>query len=359
MFRKLLVAVIFSCFMVSQSFGALYIGSKAAGMGGCGVSSLTGLSGVYYNPAALMAGGVGGFNSSIGTSYSNFDKLTSAIAGLTNISQFLVDNFGNDLSFSNTFYGFAGTNMNKVGMSFLPYGMISISKGAGALQGTFNGDFAYTGYLTLGTSFAVPHLPTGLHVGTNIKYTYDTNANITATALDPTADFDYSIGSGYGLDIGALTTFSIPAVTDLSVGIAARDIIGTITYDDKSIPFTFNNATGQITQGPEVTIATGRQETLKPTYLVGASGSISAIGVQAALDLEMQESNTITHFGVEIPLQMNTIFLRAGIASGNNVALTTIGTKIALPFTSFDFAYIIDSNDSTNNQVIVDFSTAI
>lgn len=345
--------------MVSQSFAQIYIGSKAAGMGGCGVASLTGLSGVYYNPASLMAGGIGGFNSSIGTSYSNFDKLASAIGGLTNISQFLVDNFDNDLTFSNTFYGFVGTNLNKIGMSFLPYGMISIGKPAGQLQGTFNGDFAYTGFFTVGTSFSVPHLPTDLHVGTNIKYTYDTNCDITANALDPTANFYYSTGSGYGLDIGALTTFSIPSVTDLSVGIAARDILGTITYDDKMIPFTFDNISGQITQGPEVTIATGRQETLKPTYLIGASGLIPTVGVQAALDLEVQESNTITHLGIEVPLQMNTIFLRAGIATGNNVALTTLGAKVGLPFTSFDFAYIIDGNDSTNSQIIVDFSTAI
>ena len=356
--RRLVLGLLLVILLVSISQAQLLIGSRSSGMGGTGVASARDQSAAYYNPAALMKMGKAGFMASAGVSYSGIDKLMSAASSSTDPAKFAADNFGTKLDVDGNINGLIGGSFNKVGITVLPALTLNVFKDANSLVANGGAAAGYTGILTLGYSFGLIGI-SSVDVGANLKYlggmlgTIIAGVNpVTGTAA---GEERYGSQSGFGLDVGALLTFDIPAVTSLSVGIAARDLAETITSSLKKKDLTQAAGSNTYTEGPEQDLGS-QSSTADSTYVLGVSGTIPVIGAVLAADLESGKNFSNTHFGLEYPLMANFLALRAGMASGNNLSLTTLGAKVGIPFFTLNLAYVINGKDSKASQIVLDLA---
>lgn len=360
--KKIIVVGLMVLLLASASQAQLLIGSRAAGMGGAGTAVVNDLAAAYYNPAGLMnnQARAAELKIALGASYSNPDKLLTAISGATDPAQFLQDNYSTNLDFGGSLNGVIGLNVRKIGISVIPMASANVNKAANSLAGTAAGIGNAAGVLTLGHSFGVPYVGT-LHLGVNSKYIYATNGAIVATAAGGTQT--WGVGTGMGFDIGALTTVSVPMVTDLNLAFVARDLNESATYKNKSQTAAPDPADPtKFVMGPTVDQA---DTTVAGTssYVLGASATIPVVGILTAVDFENVSAagnpQTNTHIGIEWPIFMNMLVLRAGTASGPNLQLTTYGAKINLPILGLDVAAVMDGKDTKNSSYVVDINIGI
>ncbi|MBI5700309.1 hypothetical protein HZC34_00470 [Candidatus Saganbacteria bacterium] len=358
--RLCLFLCLFLC-LSSLSSAQLLIGSRAAGMGGAGTAVVYDLASAYYNPAALMKSSIMAAETkiSLGGSYQNIDKLLATLGSLSNPSKFLADNYASAVDVNGSVSGVIGFNVRKIGISVIPMMSAAVTKTASSLAGSITGTGNAAGVLTLGGSYNFPGLPVGtLHLGTNIKYIYAANGSLTASALTGGTQLS-SIGSGFGVDVGALTTVSVPMVSDLSISLVARNLGQSTKYKNKSQSLTPSGTT--FVASPEVDLA-DTTATDTSTYVLGASATIPVVNMLIAVDLEnipVAGGGTNTHIGIEYPLLFNFLILRAGAASGAGLSLSTLGAKIGLPILTLDTASVTDNNNSKNNYVVVDIQIGL
>ncbi len=97
--KKLFVALLALSFCVSLAQAQQLIGGRAAGMGGAGVAATDDISAAYYNPAALMRSPAIAFETKVdlGAAYSDINTLSKVLADTSTPSQFLIDNYHNNL----------------------------------------------------------------------------------------------------------------------------------------------------------------------------------------------------------------------------------------------------------------------
>ena len=361
--RKLLMVSLFLGLMVSIAFAQALIGAKAAGMGGAGVANVTDLAAAYYNPAALMQSGVKAAEMKIalGAAYSQPDKLMEAISKTTDPAKLLLDNYSNNLSFTGNLNGVVGLNVKNIGLSILPFLRVDVNKPANSVGGSVSGIGRYNGVLTLGTSLSLPGFPFGsLALGLNAKTITAYKGSIIANAslADPQKSSGVKTidsGSGMGFDLGVLTSIDLPMVSNFRVGLALRDLATSIKYSPKTQNAYIDQTTGQITTDAEVPGA-DYTVTEDSSTVLGASAVIPGIGATLAGDIEMIKSDTNLHLGIEYPMLMGALLLRAGFASGPNLSLTTIGTKINLPIFTLDAALISNAKNPDLNSAVVDIN---
>ena len=362
--KKMAVVSLLFGLLVSMASAQMLIGSKAAGMGGAGVANVTDLAAVYYNPAALMESGAKAVEMKIalGAAYSKPDKLIESMGKATDPGKFLLDNYATDLNFSGRFDGIVGINVRKIGLSVLPVGTVSVSKPPLSTAGTVRANLMYGTILTLGTTQSIPMLPIGkIDFGVNIKSISDTIGGVVASAslANPTTEssgiFTQATGTGTGFDIGALASFDVPMVTNLKVGVVMRDLGETINYTNKSQTAHIDQVTGQATYEPESSLP-GSTVTVNGSTAIGASAVIPGVGATVAGDIEMTNPDTNIHMGVEYPMMLGMLVLRAGVASGPNLGLTTIGAKVNLPVLTLDVAMISNSKQSDLSSMVVDIN---
>ncbi len=375
--KKILVSVFLLSVIVSVSSAQVFIGSRQAGMGGTGVASAVGLNAVAYNPAGLMKGPSGEFLLSLGVANQGLDQIANSYSSATGPGQFMIDNYDNTLDASGSLSGILGFNLKHIGISLLlPSITATLSKDSGTLVGSFDNLGKAEAVLTLGRSFSIPGIPIGsLDVGANIKSVYASRGSITI-AGDPevgnptTTEATHWLGSGIGFDIGARTTIEIPMLADFSVGAALRNISQTIKYKPKTKSDTYTiTASGEtptFSEGAE--IEGPETEATYPTITtIGCAGTVPGIGLKIAVDIESTSggtgvlavaSDTVTHLGLEYPLLLNRLILRGGMASGQNVSMTTLGAKINIPFVTLEIANIIDNRNSKNTSYVADMGIA-
>ena len=378
--KRLLVVLFILSLLVSVSSAQVYIGSRQAGMGGTGVASAVGLNAVAFNPAGLMRGPSGEFLLSLGAASQGIDQIISSFGEVTDPAQFMVDNYGTNLDADGSVSGLLGLNVAHIGLSVLiPNISANLSKPANSLGGSVTAMANTAIVLTAGHTFTIPGVPiANLDVGANAKLlnsgfgrllipgTPAPSATVEATQI-------YATGSGYGFDIGARSNVEIPMLTDFSVGVALRDISQTVKYSPKSRT---DKYTGSATGG-EPTITKGTEsaeadvDVTYPTSLaIGCAGTIPGIGLKVAADVTSVSGGTnlagtgigtdysVTNIGFEYPLLLNTLILRAGLASSSDISLTTLGAKINIPFITLELATMIDGKNSKNTSYVVDAGVA-
>jgi hypothetical protein len=324
-------------------------------MGGAGVATARDMSLAYYNPAAILTTNTAGFMASAGVAYDGLDKLIAAAGAAADPAKFITDNYGNKILVNGNINGIIGGSINKIGISVLPTLMLNFDKQANTLN--INNASAGVGYavpLTIGHSFGLPGLPS-LNIGANIKYLGGMSGTINVAGLAGTKKV--SNITGFGLDVGALMVFDIPAVTSLSVGLVARDLGETINTTDQNWNLTVNPLTNNFTETAQPDTSSSKPQ--DPSYALGAAGTIPVIGLLAAADYETGNGFSNTHLGVEYPLLAGLAALRAGVASGTAISYTTFGAKVGIPFFTLNAAYVADGKNTKNNQIVFDFAGGI
>lgn len=352
--KKILLGLLVLSLMASVSSAQFLVGARAAGMGGVGVATCRDLSAAYYNPAAIMKTGAVGGMASVGVAYDGMDKIIAAAAGAADPAKFVSDNFANTIDLNGSIGGIFGLNINKIGISVLPALGLQLAKPAASLQASGMAGLNYNVPVTFGHTFGIPGLPS-IDVGANLKYVGQMGGFVTANALGAGTQ-TIANSTGFGLDLGALMTFNIPAVTELSVGLAIRDLAENLNTNTK---------TYTLTPGPSNTFTStlasdvNTSAAVNSSFALGVAGNIPVVGLLCAADLESGNGFTNTHIGVEYPILAGLAAIRAGLASGNALSLTTFGAKIGLPFFTLNAAMMMDGKNTKNNQIFVDLAGGV
>ncbi|MFA6549726.1 MAG: hypothetical protein WCT39_07380, partial [Candidatus Margulisiibacteriota bacterium] len=193
--------------------------------------------------------------------------------------------------------------------------------------------------------------------GINLKAINATYGTLNATATDTSTTHYMGNGTGTAFDIGLKTGVDVPFLASAAVGVTMRDLAGQINYKRKSDTYYFN-PTQTVTKGATSDLA-DKSVPLDSSTAFGIAGEISAIKLGVAADIEMSKTDTITHIGLEYPLFMNILTLRAGLASGNSVSKTTLGAKINLPILVIEAASIMDAKNSSFTGWVADIALGI
>jgi hypothetical protein len=362
---KKISILFFTCLIslsVSTSSFALVMvpaGVRSAGMGGCGVAISKGIVSSAYNPAGILEGG--NFETRLGggvvsKGYSDMMELQGQLSDTSSVPESF---FKNELDINSTAAGIVGISVAKVGLSVIPTAYVLASKAEMSSDTIFGGAADAAVALTFGQSYTTPFLPIGtLGLGANIKLVTDMAGGF--ESVNTSGHSLASIGSGVGLDIGALGKVEIPALTTLTVGAVIRDMFETINYTDKGVGYTVNIADGSVTENAGTDVDETRSELMPTTIGLGASATVPAFGTLLTSDMIMisgRDGDSTMHFGFEQPLLLNVLFLRGGWATGKNPfgPYSTVGLGINLGV-NIDLAYISDGKSSKDNAMAIEIS---
>lgn len=357
--KKLTLILIFLSLCVSLAGAQQLIGGRASGMGGAGVAATDDISAAYYNPAALMRSNplLGDLKIDLGAAYTDLTTLSNSLTGAAEPAKFLMNNYSNSLAFNGRLNGVIGLNLRKIGLSVVPQFTAVINKPANSVAGTFEASGAYLPTVTLGTTFSVPYLPAALDVGVNVKQIMPVLGSLTTTGTASNASGTQTIGTGSGLgyDVGLLTSFNVPFISKVAVGAVMRNISASYTRTDKQRTAHINQTTGQVTYDAETTLP-DKNFSVDSSTAVGAYATIPVVGVGVAADIEMTKTDTNTHFGLEYPMLFGLLVVRAGVASGPNLSLTTAGAELNLKAIKIAFTSVADAKNTGLTTQVADIT---
>ncbi|MFA4844129.1 MAG: hypothetical protein WC632_04170 [Candidatus Margulisiibacteriota bacterium] len=359
--KKAISVFMFLLLCVSLSQAQMLIGGRAAGMGGAGVASTDDISAAYYNPAALMRSEVllTDIKVDLGASYSDLTSLSNALTNASSPAKFMLDNYASNLNFNGNLSGLVGINLRKIGLSVIPIFSAQVAKPANSFNGYVIAGGHYDGVLTLGSTFSVPYLPAALDVGVNLKSLNGVAGQITAVAGTPpttgSGNQDYGTGSGTGFDLGVLTSFDVPFVSKVAVGATMRNLSSSYTLKMTRQVATMDATAGTTTLGPVQNLP-DQIVNLDSSTAIGAYATIPVVGVGVAADIEITKTDTNTHLGLEYPLLFGVIVLRAGLASGPNLSLTTVGAEVNLKILRLGLVTIADAKNTGLTNTVADIT---
>ena len=351
--------------LVSSALALIPVGARNAGMGGCGAAISNDLTSAYYNPAGLMRSKMVEGRLGLATNPTGMTEIQEIFSSMSSPADFMSDKFDDEIDALGTLSGIVGVSFSKIGLSIIPQFLLSANKEADSASGLAMGNGGVTAAITAGTSFNVPGLPFAtLDVGANIKSINYMGASVLAApvALTYEGTSMTSVGNGVGLDVGILMDIDIPMVTKLTVGAVIRDMFETINYTNKTSSVVYD-ADGNITE--DYDLGDDEESSVMPTTtVIGVAGTVPGFGtlltsdmvVKAGQDHNGDPNVNDFRFGIEQPLMMGMLNLRAGWATGPEAA-TTIGFGFGAGV-NVDFAYVIDGKEAKANSAVLEVSGA-
>ena len=362
--KKIFTSLIVLIFLSQAAFAQIYagVGARAAAMGGAGVAVVDDITSAYYNPAGLMRSN-GHFEGLVGYggAQQGLTDLINSISTAGDPVTYMQDNFDNEIDVSGAGSGIAGFAVNKIGVSLIPNLFLSANKPKSSAVGSLVAAGGGTLVITAGTTLPTSGLPfTSIDIGANVKYVASGTGSYAGYVFPgPTviSTTEVSYGTGFGFDVGARADVTLP-ITTLTIGVAWKDLLETINYTNKIKTQSWTGGTpSTLFELPETTSSA----TIPSTFVVGAAGTVPGIDTLITGDMEMvggSGGTTNFRFGVEQPLALKFLVLRAGYASGEDLAMTTLGAGFHFGM-NIDLAYAIDNNDSKNNSIFIDGSFAL
>ena len=349
-----LALAMFSSVAFALQPGALPYGvsAKYAAMGGAGSAMVDDITSAYYNPAGIVKAQKVSLKIGAGTALDGLDKLTTALGGLNNPSKYFIDNLSNDVNINGGINAFIGFTVAKVGISLLPIAHLQINKAATDTTGNVYGSGNFEGALTFGYGVAVPVLGS-MNIGANLKYLnkIDAAGNVAIGGVTNTID----TYTGTAFDLGVQANIDAIPMMPLKGALVIKDIAANLSGNEEK--------TVTLTGGTPATTTTALGNITNPsTITIGVAGNIPVVGVKVAIDLDNVSGGTaavsysVTHIGLEYPVAMGLVNLRAGTISGgpsgSPINMTTYGAGIL--GNMINIAMISDTNNSKNNQTMFD-----
>jgi hypothetical protein len=154
-----------------------------------------------------------------------------------------------------------------------------------------------------------------------------------------------------------LTSFDVPFVSKVAVGAALRNLSSSFALSNTTKTAYMNFLTKTTTFGADVVSNT--TVNLPNSTAIGAYATIPGIGLGVATDIEMINSDTNIHIGLEYPLMLGIIVLRAGVASGPNLSLTTAGAEINLRVVKVGLVTISDAKNTGLTSAVADITIGL
>ncbi|MEK7376123.1 MAG: hypothetical protein AABZ57_03000, partial [Candidatus Margulisiibacteriota bacterium] len=206
-----------------------------------------------------------------------------------------------------------------------------------------------------------------LGIGLNAKYIYNAIGGATVgiaglTTTDITNRVDTYTGMGY--DLGLQGSVDVMPTLPVSFALVLKDIGASLKGNSTVSKASYNNTTGAEIAGSSTTNPTAAiaDYVVPSTLVIGASAKVPVIGAKVAVDIEnvsggtLAQSYAVTHIGLEYPVAMGLMALRAGMISGGSsgspINMTTYGAGILKDM--INIAVVSDNNNSKNNQLIAD-----
>ncbi|MFA5105137.1 MAG: hypothetical protein WC527_08185 [Candidatus Margulisiibacteriota bacterium] len=333
--------------------------ARFAAMGGAGSALVDDVTSAYYNPAGMAEAQAMAIKIGAGAATDGLNDMINTLSSAGDPSKFILDNYANALDLNGSANIMIGLDIFKTGISFIPAATLNVSKNANSADGSATATAMGEGVVTIGRGVSVPYLGS-LNAGANIKYVADTFG--AATVAGATSTTLTSAYTGMGFDLGVQGQVDSIPTMPISVGVVYRDIAETLKGKTSTTTKTIDPATGQVLSESK-TPDTDLPDQITPTTLViGAAAKIPVVGATVAIDLDnvaaasAAQAYSVTHIGLEYPVAMGMVNLRAGTISGgpsgSPINMTTYGAGIL--GNMINIAMITDNNDKKNNQTMFD-----
>ena len=340
-------------------------GAKYAAMGGAGSALVDDIASAYYNPGGMYRSQAVALKIGAGTASQGSDKLMAVFANMSNPAKFLADNYSTDLNIKGNLNAFVGLDIGKIGLSVTPVTYLNLSKPANTLNGSINANLMSDSAMTFGYGISLPYVGK-LGVGINAKYIYYAGGGATVGIAGlTTTDITNTVNTytGMGMDLGLQGSVDVMPMVPVSFAMVLKDFGGVALKGNQTISkATYDNTTGNQV-GSSTTISDGpvADYVVPSTLVIGASAKVPVIGTRIAVDIDNVSGGTpaqsyaVTHIGVEYPIAMGLVNLRAGKitgGAGGSIDMFTYGAGILKDM--INIAMVSDNKNSSNNQMIAD-----
>lgn len=335
-----LATACFAALAAGPAVSAAEYGARAYGMAGAYTAVADDIASLLYNPAGLSEHA---FEVALGVG-------TASLQDFQEIESIIPEDFL-DRELSLNLITLGGMSVGRFGAGVAAEAHADVHGKCGDHELPC-GEAEYMVQALVGAGFNVVRLPLGaaeLKVGGSVarlharRATYDSELNEDNTTFF-TGILEDSTGEGYAVHVGA----KLKLTEIVTVGVAARNLAGSVTWTGTRTEETVDVVTGERTGSPKETPLPKRVEKLDPVYRAGVAIRPPILGMVLAADVA---SDGVVRVGVEKNLLFNLFSLRAGQIIDGDQRLTTAGLGINVGPVHFDAAVGLSEGEITTALV--------
>ncbi|MCX5726469.1 MAG: hypothetical protein NT030_04700 [Candidatus Saganbacteria bacterium] len=329
------------------------IGARAMGMGGAYTALANDITAAYWNPAGLIRSKSISADGMLGLGFYGDLTLSNLIA-LSDPDKFAQDNWNNNVNIVGSVNGIIGGSFNKIGISYIPWGSVVLTKPFSNLPLIADANFKHSFAITFGRSFDAPYLLLGpLSVGANVKYITGQLRRRATIGLENPAPVTFidATTSGIGLDLG-LEAEILPMVT---FGLVLKDILTGLIWSGKTKEYSSLDEKGRpIGKLGEEDFS--EAESTPMGIAMGIAANLPEIAILSA-DIENRGQHTDVHLGAESAF-MAVAVIRVGFCtdSFNQTMHITGGLGAAVGPGHADIGMTQDLKTDKNRALLLSFS---